>query len=113
MLKNMFIVLFAGLMSVSAFAQEQGVVDQQSEVVAATNIKVVGEGPAFYQNQMYNQAVQASAGWTTLNQAIVSKASEMILNTSASSEGADIATLGMLIKALVNTPPMGDGSIDQ
>ncbi len=110
-MKNMFVVLFAGMLSFGAFAQETTpIVPQQSEVVAATNMKVVGEAPAFFQAQMYNQAVQASAGWTTLNQAIVSKASELILNTTAKSEGADIATLGMLIKALVNTPPMGDGT---
>lgn len=85
------------------------IVREQSESVAATNLKTLGDAPAFYQNQMYNQAVQASAGWTSINQSVVSKASEMILNTSANSEGADIAALGMLIKALVNTPPMGSG----
>ena len=85
------------------------IVKEQSESVAATNLKSLGDAPAFYQNQMYAQAVQASAGWTSLNQAVVSKASEMVLNTQANSEGADIAALGMLIKALVNTPPMGDG----
>lgn len=85
------------------------VVKEQSESVAATNLKTLGDAPAFFQNQMYNQSVQAAAGWTSINQAIVSKASEMVLNTSANSEGADIAALGMLIKALVNTPPMGDG----
>lgn len=85
------------------------VVREQSESVAATNLKTLGDAPAFFQNQMYAQAVQASAGWTSLNQSVVSKASEMILNTSANSEGADIAALGMLIKALVNTPPMGSG----
>jgi hypothetical protein len=81
------------------------VVKEQSEVVAASNLKVMGEGPAFFQNQMYAQAVNNAASWNQLNQAVVSKASEMILNTSANSEGADIAALGMLIKALVNTPP--------
>ena len=85
------------------------VVKEQSEVVAAANLKTLGDAPAFYQDQMYAQSVQASAGWTSINQAIVSKASEMVLNTSSNSEGADIASLGMLIKALVNTPPMGDG----
>ena len=85
------------------------VVKEQSEVVAAANLKTLGDAPAFYQNQMYAHAVQSAQGWTTINQAIVTKASEMVMNTSAKSEGADIATLGMLIKALVNTPPMGDG----
>jgi len=82
------------------------VVREFGESVAAVNLKTLGDGPAFFQNQMYAQQVQASAGWTSLNQAVVSKASEMILNTSANSEGADLASLGMLIKALVNTPPV-------
>ena len=85
------------------------IVKEQSESVAATNLKTLGDAPAFFQNQMYAQAVSASAGWNSLNQAVVSKASEMILNTSANSEGADIAALGMLIKALVNTPPQSTG----
>ena len=85
------------------------IVKEQSESVAATNLKTLGDAPAFFQNQMYAQAVTNAAGWNNLNQAVVSKASEMILNTSANSEGADVAALGMLIKALVNTPPMGDG----
>jgi len=82
------------------------IVREQSESVAATNLKTLGDAPAFFQNQMYAQAVTAAAGWNNLNQAVVSKASEMILNTSANSEGADLASLGMLIKALVNTPPI-------
>ena len=85
------------------------IVREQSESVAATNLKTLGDAPAFFQNQMYSQAVQSAAGWTSINQAIVSKASEMVLNTSANSEGADIAALGMLIKALVNTPPQSTG----
>ena len=85
------------------------IVKEQSESVAATNLKTLGDAPAFFQNQMYNQAVQAAAGWTSINQAIVSRASEMVLNTTSNSEGADIAALGMLIKALVNTPPQSTG----
>ena len=81
------------------------IVKEQSESVAATNLKTLGDAPAFFQNQMYQQAVSAAAGWNTINQSVVSKASEMILNTSSNSEGADVAALGMLIKALVNTPP--------
>ena len=85
------------------------VVKEQSESVAATNLKTLGDAPAFFQNQMYAQAVASAAGWNNLNQAVVSKASEMILNTSANSEGSDVAALGMLIKALVNTPPQSTG----
>ena len=80
------------------------IVREQSESVAATNLKTLGDAPAFFQNQMYSQAVQSAAGWTSINQAIVSKASEMVLNTSANSEGADVAALGMILKALRGLP---------
>ena len=80
------------------------IVREQSESVAATNLKTLGDAPAWFQNQMYAQAVSASAGWNTLNQAVVSKASEMVLNTSANSEGADVAALGMILKALRGLP---------
>ena len=80
------------------------IVKEKSESVAATNLKTLGDAPAFFQNQMYAQAVSASAGWNTLNQAAVSKAAEMILNTSANSEGADVAALGMILKALRSQP---------
>lgn len=80
------------------------IVREQSESVAATNLKSLGDAPAWFQNQMYAQAVSASAGWNTLNQAVVSKASEMVLNTSSNSEGADVAALGMILKALRGLP---------
>jgi hypothetical protein len=80
------------------------IVKEQSESVAATNLKTLGDGPAFFQNQMYAQAVSNSAGWNTINQAVVSKASEMLLNTTAAEGGADIAALGMILKALRAQP---------
>jgi hypothetical protein len=80
------------------------IVKEQSESVAATNLKTLGDAPAWYQNQMYSQSVSAAAGWNTINQSVVSKASEMILNTSSNSEGADVAALGMILKALRGLP---------
>jgi hypothetical protein len=80
------------------------IVKEQSESVAATNLKTLGDGPAFYQNQMYAQAVQNAAGWNTINQAVVSKAAEMVMNTSANSEGNDVASLALLLKALRAQP---------
>jgi hypothetical protein len=80
------------------------IVKEQSESVAATNLKTLGDAPAFFQNQMYAQAVSNAAGWNTINQSVVSKAAEMIMNTSANSEGSDIAALGMIMKALRGLP---------
>ena len=82
------------------------IVKEQSESVAASNLKVLGDGPAFYQNLAYKAAVESAAGWTTLNQAIVGKVAESIINTSASEGGADLAGLGMLVKAMQTVPPV-------
>jgi hypothetical protein len=80
------------------------IVKEQSESVAATNLKTLGDGPAFFQNQMYAQAVSSAAGWNTINQAVVTKAAETVLATSAAEGGADIAALGMILKALRGLP---------
>ena len=80
------------------------IVKEQSESVAATNLKTLGDGPAFYQNQMYSQAVSQSAGWNALNQAVVGKIIESIIATSPAEGGADLAALGMLIKGMQTVP---------
>jgi hypothetical protein len=83
------------------------IVKEQSESVAATNLKTLGDGPAFFQNQMYAQSVDAAAGWRTINQAIVGKVAEMIVATSPSESGADIAALSQLAEIARNTSEAG------
>ena len=85
------------------------IVKEQSESVAATNLKVLADGPAFFQNQMYAQAVSAAAGWSQINQAIVGKVAESIISTSPAEGGADLAALGMLIKGMQTVPPYTGG----
>jgi len=82
------------------------IVKEAAESVAFANVKVVGDQPAFYSGLAMKQAVEASAGWTTLNQAIVGKVAESVINTSASEGGADLAALGVLIKAMQTVPPV-------
>ena len=82
------------------------VVKEQSESVAATNLKTLGDAPAFYQNQMYAQAVANAAGWNTINQTLVGKICESIISTSPAEGGADLAALGMLIKGMQTVPPV-------
>ena len=82
------------------------IVREQSESVAAANLKTLGDGPAFYQNQMYAHAVEASRGWTSINQAIVGKVTETIIATQPAEGGADIAALMQLVKAAQTTPPV-------
>ena len=81
------------------------VVREQSESVAATNLKTLGDGPAFYTNMGYQQAMDASAGWRTINQAIVGKVAEAIISTAPGEGGADVAALQQLMKGAQSTPP--------
>lgn len=81
------------------------IVKEQSESVAATNLKTLGDAPAFYQNQMYNQAVQAAAGWTTIQQSVVGKIAESIIAVQPAEGGADIAAMAQLAKIVQGTPP--------
>lgn len=83
------------------------IVKEQSESVAATNLKVLADGPAFYSNLAMQQALDANAGWRTINQAIVGKVAEAIIGVSPSEGGADVAALQQLMKGAFMTPPVG------
>lgn len=72
---------------------------EQSEAVAAASLGSIGNGVAFYTNQGYQQALQASAGNTSINQAVVAKASESLLATSPA-EGASSAFMASLLNSL-------------
>ena len=82
------------------------IVKEQSESVSATNLKALGDAPAFFQNQMYAQAVSNSAGWVTINQAIVGKIAESIIATDPREGGVDVAGLQALSKIVGNIPPV-------
>lgn len=82
------------------------IVKEQSESVAATNLKTLGDGPAFFQNQAYQMANDGLAGWRTINQAIVGKVAEAIISTQPSEGGADVAALQQLMKGAQTTPPV-------
>lgn len=81
------------------------IVKEQSESVAASNLKCLGDAPAFFQNQMYSQAVQAAAGWTTIQQSVVGKIAESIIAVQPAEGGADIAAMAQLAKIVQGTPP--------
>ena len=82
------------------------IVKEQSESVAATNLKVMADGPAFFQNQAYQMSNDGLAGWRTINQAIVGKVAEAIISTQPSEGGADVAALQQLMKGAQTTPPV-------
>jgi len=92
------------------------IVQEQSEVVAASNLKVTGEGPAFYGNLAYGNAIanqqmaqqNALAHQQAMNNlaaAVIGKVTEMVIHTSPSEGAIDMATIGQLAKLLQLTPP--------
>lgn len=78
---------------------------EAAESVTFENIKVGGGGPAFWMNLAMKQAVEASAGWTTINQSVVGMLAQSLINQSPAEQGGDIAALGQLLKGLQMTPP--------
>jgi len=82
------------------------IVKEQSESVAAANLKVMGDGPAFYGNLAYQLSLDGLSGWRTINQAIVGKVAEAIIGTQPSEGGADVAALQQLMKGAQTTPPV-------
>lgn len=82
------------------------IVREMSESVAATNLKSLGDAPAFYNNLAFANAVAHQHAMNQIGQAGVAKAVEMILGTNPREGGADIAALMQLIKAAQTTPPV-------
>lgn len=81
------------------------VVKEQSEVVAAANLKVSGDGPTVYQNLAYGNAVAHQQSMQLIQQATVAKMVELIANTSPSEGGVDVAGMQALSKIVGNIPP--------
>lgn len=82
------------------------IVKEQSESVAATNLKLLGDTPAFLNGLAMQQALDAAQGWRTINQAIVGKIAESIIATDPSEGGVDVAALQALAKLAQTTPPV-------
>ena len=82
------------------------IVKSQSESVAAANLKVLGDGPAFFTNLAYGNAVSAQQGMNNITSAIVGKVAEAIIKVSPSEGGADVAMLQQLMKGAQTTPPV-------
>ena len=82
------------------------IVKEQSESVAATNLKTLGDGPAFYQNQAYAESVANTQALNQLRMTLLGKISESIIAVSPAEGGVDTATLGMIGKMFGNFPPV-------
>ena len=82
------------------------IVKEQSESVAATNLKTLGDGPAFYQNASYAESHANTQAMNQLRMTLLGKDSESIIAVSPAEGGADAAALGMLAKMFGNVPPV-------
>ena len=82
------------------------VVKEQSESVAATNLKTLGDGPSFYMNQAYAESHANTQAMNQLRMTLLGKVSESIIATSPAEGGSDVASLGMLAKMFGNVPPV-------
>lgn len=82
------------------------VVREQSESVAATNLKVLGDGPAYYTNLSYGNAVANQQGMNQISAAIIGKVAEAIIETHPAARGSEIAALQQLMKGANLTPPV-------
>jgi len=81
------------------------IVEEAAESVAFGNVKTIGEGPSFFQNQMFQLAVNAATGWTNINQAVVGKVAESIMTTQVSESMGDAVLAQQAIKAAQTTRP--------
>ena len=79
---------------------------EAAEAVAFTNIKSVGEGPAFYSNLAMSNAVAHQQGLNQIQAAIVGKVAEAIIGVSPAEGGTDVAALQQLMKGAQTTPPV-------
>ena len=79
---------------------------EMTEAVAATNVKVVAEGPSYFTNIIYGNAASNQQNVQALTMSLLSKATENILNTSPSEGMVDITGAMQLIKGAQTTPPV-------
>ena len=82
------------------------IVKEAAESVAFANVKTVGEGPSFYQNMGYANAVSNQQAMNQIMQAAVGKVVESIITTQPSEGGAAVAALQQLMKGAQTTPPV-------
>lgn len=82
------------------------IVKEMAESVAATNLKVLADGPAFNINLAMANAVSAQQQMNQIALAITSKAAESIINTSPAEGLAGVGAGMQLVKAGQTTPPV-------
>jgi len=82
------------------------IVREMAESVAATNLKVLADGPAFNINLAMGNAVSAQQQMNQIALSITAKAAESIINTSPSEGLASVGAGMQLAKMGQTTPPV-------
>lgn len=82
------------------------IVREQSESVAATNLKVLGDQPSVYTGLAYGNAVSNQQAMNQIQLAITGKVAESIIATDPREGLADISAGMQLIKGGQTTPPI-------
>ena len=81
-------------------------VKEAAESVNFVNTKSLGDGPAFYQNMGYANAISHQQAMNSLSLGVVAKSIQLLIETSPTEGGVDVAALMQLIKAGQTTPPV-------
>ena len=89
-----------------AETESSEIVKEAAEATAFDNVKTTGGLSAFYAGLQMQQALDASAGWRALNQTIVAKAAEKIMEHQVDEAAALTSMLQQAIKGAQTTPPV-------
>lgn len=79
--------------------------DDIRESVAVSNLKALGEGPAFFSNLAMANAVNAQQALTQLGISILAKSVDLVTEKQIEEGGVLAAALQQITKAAQTTPP--------
>lgn len=82
------------------------IVKEAAESVAFDNVKTIGGASSFYAAQMMNETLAQTQAMNQIRLAVVSKATDSILTTSAEEGVTPTALAEILSKIGGNTPPV-------
>jgi len=81
------------------------IVKEMSESVAATNLKSLGDAPAFYHNMLMANTVNQQGLNQSLAATLAAKSAESVIATSPAEGAVDTAISQILTKMAQTTPP--------
>ncbi len=82
------------------------VVKEMAESVAASNLKTVGDGPAWYQNQAFAESLANTQAMNQLRMTLLGKIAESVIATTPEEGATWVPMLQQLMKGAQTTPPV-------